>query len=91
MDVNLSVSYIIILFEFEIYHLCAIFFIFSNDIIFHLDINKNARTKMTSTLSFDSRAISESAAADFLETVQWLLQNPVNIVIGASKKAKRYA
>ncbi|XP_065211325.1 pyruvate dehydrogenase protein X component-like [Planococcus citri] len=52
-----------------------------------VDINKNAKTKMTSTLSFDSRAISESAAADFLETVQWLLQNPVNIVIGASKKA----
>ena len=46
---------------------------------------------MTSTLSYDSRAISESAASDFLETIQWLLQNPVNIVIGASKKARKYA
>ena len=39
---------------------------------------------MTSTLSYDGRAISESAAADFLEMFQLLMENPANILVGSS-------
>lgn len=46
---------------------------------------------MTSTLSYDARAISESAAADFLEIFQLLLENPANILIGLSPKRGKAA
>lgn len=60
------------------------------DLIFcFVDINGKTVTKMTSTLSYDARAISESAAADFLETLQILLHNPANLLLGLPPKKQR--
>jgi len=44
---------------------------------------------MTATLSYDSRAISESAASDFLETLQGLLQTPASLLLTQSTNKKR--
>lgn len=49
-------------------------------------LNGKPQTIMTATLSYDSRAISESAASDFLETVQGLLQTPASLLLTPSKK-----
>lgn len=46
---------------------------------------------MTAMLSYDARAISESAAADFLETLQFLLENPAAILSGGNIKKKARA
>lgn len=46
---------------------------------------------MTATLSYDSRAISESAASDFLETLQGLLQIPASLLLTPSANKKRVA
>jgi len=53
-----------------------------------IDIHGKPVTKMTATLSYDARAISESAASDFLETIQQLLQNPASILIGSSPQKR---
>lgn len=39
-------------------------------------------TKMTVRLSYDRRAIDEDQAANFLETLQTLLENPVVLSAG---------
>lgn len=44
---------------------------------------------MTATLSFDSRAISESAASNFLETLQGLLYSPASLLLTSSANKKR--
>jgi len=44
---------------------------------------------MTATLSYDSRAISESAASDFLETLQGLLQAPASLLLTSPANKKR--
>jgi len=44
---------------------------------------------MTATLSYDSRAISESAASDFLETLQGLLQAPASLLLISPSNKKR--
>jgi len=44
---------------------------------------------MTATLSYDSRAISESAASDFLETLQGLLQAPASLLLTSPAAQKR--
>jgi len=43
---------------------------------------------MTATLSYDSRAISESAASDFLETLQGLLQTPASLLLTSANKKR---
>ncbi|XP_050436085.1 pyruvate dehydrogenase protein X component, mitochondrial-like [Adelges cooleyi] len=47
-------------------------------------LNGKPKTILTATLSYDARAISESAASDFLETVQGLLQTPASLLMTAS-------
>lgn len=44
---------------------------------------------MTATLSYDSRAISESAASDFLENLQVLLQTPASLLLTPSANKTR--
>ncbi|XP_050521722.1 dihydrolipoyllysine-residue acetyltransferase component of pyruvate dehydrogenase complex-like [Daktulosphaira vitifoliae] len=44
-------------------------------------LNGKPQSIMTATLSYDSRAISESAASDFLETLQDLLQTPASLLL----------
>lgn len=44
---------------------------------------------MTATLSYDSRAVSESAASNFLETLQGLLQTPASLLLTSSANKKR--
>lgn len=38
---------------------------------------------MTSTMSYDARAISEDDAAEFLGTLQGFLQNPASLMLPA--------
>lgn len=52
-------------------------------------LNGKPQTFMTATLSYDSRAISESAASDFLETVKDLLQTPASLLLTPSTNKKR--
>ncbi|VVC38251.1 E3-binding domain,Biotin/lipoyl attachment,Single hybrid motif,2-oxo acid dehydrogenase [Cinara cedri] len=52
-------------------------------------LNGKPQTFMTATLSYDSRAISESAASDFLETLQGLLQTPASLLLTPSANKKR--
>lgn len=52
-------------------------------------LNGKPQTFMTATLSYDSRAISESAASDFLETIQGLLQTPASLLLMPSASKKR--
>lgn len=55
----------------------------------NVDINKKLVTTMTSTLSYDAQAISESAAADFLEKLQTYLQNPASLFMASAKQKSR--
>lgn len=43
---------------------------------------------MTATLSYDARAISESAASDFLETFRGLLQSPASLILSSANKQR---
>ncbi|CAI6344457.1 unnamed protein product [Macrosiphum euphorbiae] len=52
-------------------------------------INGKPQTIMTATLSYDSRAISESAASNFLETLQGLLQTPASLLLTSPANKKR--
>lgn len=52
-------------------------------------LNGKPQTIMTATLSYDSRAISESAASDFLETLQGLLQTPASLLLTSPANKKR--
>uniref|UniRef100_A0A2H8TUF6 Dihydrolipoamide acetyltransferase component of pyruvate dehydrogenase complex n=1 Tax=Melanaphis sacchari TaxID=742174 RepID=A0A2H8TUF6_9HEMI len=52
-------------------------------------LNGKPQTIMTATLSYDSRAISESAASDFLETLQGLLQTPASLLLTSTATKKR--
>lgn len=58
-------------------------------IIYIAALNGKPQTVMTATLSYDSRAISESAASDFLETLQRLLQTPATLLLTSSVNKKR--
>lgn len=57
--------------------------------VFVIALNGKPQTFMTATLSYDSRAISESAASDFLETLQGLLQTPASLLLTPSTQKKR--
>ncbi|KAL4098373.1 hypothetical protein QTP88_022998 [Uroleucon formosanum] len=52
-------------------------------------LNGKPQTIMTATLSYDSRAVSESAASNFLETLQGLLQTPASLLLTSSANKKR--
>lgn len=52
-------------------------------------LNGKPQTIMTATLSYDARAISESAASDFLETLQGLLQAPASLLLTSPAAKKR--
>ncbi|XP_026812893.1 dihydrolipoyllysine-residue acetyltransferase component 1 of pyruvate dehydrogenase complex, mitochondrial-like isoform X2 [Rhopalosiphum maidis] len=54
-----------------------------------IGLNGKPQTIMTATLSYDSRAISESAASDFLETLQGLLQMPASLLLTSPAAKKR--
>ncbi|XP_025411393.1 uncharacterized protein LOC112684224 [Sipha flava] len=51
-------------------------------------LNGKPQTFMTATLSYDARAISESAASDFLETFQGLLQAPASLLLSSANKKR---
>lgn len=51
-------------------------------------LNGKPQTFMTATLSYDSRAISESAACDFLETFKGLLQTPASLILSSANKKR---
>nr|CAD7443935.1 unnamed protein product [Timema bartmani] len=54
-----------------------------------LGVDGMAITKMTITLSYDRRAIAEDEAAEFLETVKGILEEPQILAMGLRKYRKK--
>ncbi|KAI5733200.1 hypothetical protein M8J76_008863 [Diaphorina citri] len=60
----------------------------------YVDIKGNPVTRMTAQLSYDARAISETAAAEFLQVLKLYLENPAALVIsspGTQVQTRAYA
>lgn len=57
------------------------------DTISSFDSNLNIQKHITMTLSYDRRALDESEAAQFMETLKYVIENPKVLTLGLKESS----